>query len=76
MRLFEQCISVKRIKLDPNKVKAIKDWPVQSNVKELPSLCGSVNYLSHFVPELPSLRTQLQPLVKMNTYFIWLQESH
>ena len=33
------------------------------------------NYLSHFVPELSSLRTPLQPLVKTNTDFIWLK-SH
>ena len=34
-----------------------------------------VNYLSHFVPELSSLRTPLQPLVRTNTDFIWLK-SH
>ena len=32
---FRQCISVERIKPDPNNVKAIKDWPIPSNVKEL-----------------------------------------
>ena len=51
-----QHISAEGIMPDPNKVKAIKDWPVSSNVKELQSFLGSVNYLSHFVPELSSLR--------------------
>ena len=57
-------------------VKAIKDWPTPSNVKELQSFLGLINYLSHFVPELSSLRTPLQPLVKTNTDSIWLKESH
>ena len=47
-----QSISAEGIKSDANKVKAIKDWPILSNVKELQSFLGKVNYLSHFVPEL------------------------
>ena len=44
-------------------------------MKELQSVLGSVNYLSHFVPELSNLRTPLQPLGKTNIDFIWLK-SH
>ena len=47
---FGQCISAEGIKPDPQKVKAIKDWYMPSNVKEQ-SFFGSVNYLSHFVPQ-------------------------
>ena len=70
-----QHISAEGIKSDPNKIKAIIDWPIPSNVKQLQSFLGLVNYLSCFVPELSSLRTPLQPLVKTNTDFIWLK-SH
>ena len=70
---FGQCTSAEGIKPDPSKVMVIKDWPILSNVKELQSFLGSVHYLSHFVPELTSLRTPLQPLVKTNTDFIQLQ---
>ena len=66
-------MSAEGIKPDPNKVKAIKDWPISSNVKEVQSILGLVNYLSCFVPELSTLRTSLQPLVKTNTDFIWLK---
>ena len=72
---FGQLISAEGIKPDPNKVKAIKVWSILSNVKELQSFLGSLNYLSHFVPELSSLRTPLQPLVKTNNDLIWLK-SH
>ena len=70
---FGQCIAAEGIKQDPNKGKAIKYWPVLSNVKELQSFLGLVIYLSCFVPKLSCLRTPLQPLVKTNTDFIWLQ---
>ena len=71
-----QCISAEGIKPDPNKVNGIKDLPIPSNVKELQSFLGTVHYLSHFVLELSSLRTPLQPLVKTNTDFILVKESH
>ena len=70
-----QFISSAGIKPDPNKVKEIEDWPAPSKGKELQSFLGSVNYLCHFVPEISSFRTPLQPLVKTNTDFIWLK-SH
>ena len=70
---FGQHLSTEGIKPDPNKVKVIKDWPIPPNVKELQSFLGSVNYLSSFVPELSSLRTPLQPLVKTNIDLIWLK---
>ena len=66
---FEQHISAEGKQQDPNKVKTIKDHPVPSNIWLM------VNYLSHFVPELSSLRTPLQLLVKTNTDFFWLK-SH
>ena len=70
---LDTVFQLKRIKPDLNKVKKITDWPLLSNVKELQSFLGSLNYLSHFVPGLSSLRTPLQPLVKTNTEFIWLK---
>ena len=70
---FGQHISTEEMKPDAIKVKVIKDWPVLSNEKELQSFLGSINYLSHYVPELSRLRTPLQPLVKTTTNFIWLR---
>ena len=66
-------MSVQRVKPDPGKVKAFKEWPTLTNVKELQSFLGSVNYLSRFIPKLSCLRTPLQPFVKNNSEFLWLQ---
>ena len=54
-------------------MKVIKMWPMLTNVKKHHSFLGSVNYLSRFIPELSCLRTPLQPLVRNNTDFLWLQ---
>ena len=73
--IFGHWMSTQSIKLYPDKVKVIKEWPRQTNVNELHSFLGSVNYLSRFIPELSCLRTPLQPLFRNNTDFLWLQ-SH
>ncbi len=37
------------IKPDPAKVKAVKDWPVLTNVKEVRSFLGLTNYFRKFI---------------------------
>ena len=48
--------------------------PIQTNLTELTSFLGSVNYLSRFIPELSALWQLLQSLVKENTEYIWLPQ--
>ena len=61
--------------MDENKWRVIKDWPVPTNIKELQSFLGSVNYLSKFIPYLSTHRKPLQDLLKqssVDTEFLWL----
>ena len=58
---------------DPHKVDVIKQWPTSTNVTELQSFLGSVNYLCKFIPYLSDLRQPLQGLLKSNSEFIWTQ---
>jgi len=59
------------IKPDPNKVKAIKEWPVPKSLKDLQSFLGAVNFLSKFIPQLSRLRVPLQGLCKKDVDFTW-----
>ena len=43
---FGMILTVSGIKPDPKKVEAIHNWPTPTNVSELLSFLGSVNYLS------------------------------
>ena len=56
-------------------VLAIKQMPAPSNVKELRSFLGAINYYSRFIPNLQSLCTPLYQLTKNATRWLWSKES-
>ena len=68
---FGNIVTSKGIKPDPKKVEAIKAWPTPTNVKELQSFLGAVNYLSKYIPHLSTLRSTLQCLIKKDTEYLW-----
>ena len=68
---FGNVLTRNGIKPAQSKIKAIKDWPTPTNVKELQSFLGMVNYLSRFIPNLSRLHAQLQALTRKDTSFVW-----
>ena len=70
---FGQTLTRDGLQMDANKCQVIQNWPQQKNVKELQSFLGSVNYLSKFIPHLPSFRKPLQALLKSSNKFVWLK---
>ena len=73
--IFGQTLTKKGLMMDENKWKVIQDWSVPTNIKELQSFLGSVNYLSKFIPYLSTHRKPLQDLLKQSTVdaeFLWL----
>ena len=70
---FGQVLTKEGLRPDPHKVDVIKQWPTPTNVTELQSFLGSVNYLCKFIPYLSDLRQPLQGLLKSNSEFIWTQ---
>ena len=71
---FGMILTESGIKPDLKKVEAIHNWPTPTNVGELLSFLGSVNYLPRFIPELSRLRKPLQALIKKDPEFIWTSE--
>ena len=74
---FGQMLTKQGLVMDENKWKVVQDWPVPTNIKELQSFLGSVNYLSKFIPYLSTHRKPLQELLKQSdstnsTEFVWL----
>ena len=72
---FGQTLTKNGLMMDENKWKVIQDWPVLTNIKELQSFLGSVNYLSKFIPYLSTHRKPLQDLLKhssVDAEFLWL----
>ena len=72
---FGQTLTKNGLTMDENKWKVIQDWPIPTNIKELQSFLGSVNYLSKFIPYLSAHRKPLQDLLKhssVDAEFLWL----
>ena len=68
---FGNILTDQGIKPDPKKVESIKNWPIPTNVKELQSFLGAVNFLGKFIQDLSSLRSSLQSLIKKDTDYVW-----
>ena len=72
---FGHLLTKDGMKLDPKKVKDIRQWPVPKDIKELQSFLGAVNYLARFIPHLSALQAPLQDLLKKENEFT-LAQNH
>jgi len=58
------------LKVDSEKVKAILDWPVPSNVKEIQSFIGLCNYYRIFIKDFAKIARPLHKLTRKNVPFL------
>lgn len=59
-----------------DKVKAIRDCPVPSNVSKLKSFFGIVSYYNRFTPNLSNLAKPLYNLLRKNVKFKWTKDCN
>ena len=59
---------------DPEKIQAIISMPSPSNVSELQSFLGLINYYGHFVSNMHNLRVPLNALLSPNAEWNWSKE--
>ena len=67
---FGQTLTKQGLKMDHEKWEVIQQWPIPTNIKELQSFLGSVNYLSKFILYLSDYRQPLQDLLNNNYYYL------
>ena len=63
------------IEPNPDKVKAIVDFPAPKNVTDVRSFMGLVNQLGAFLPDLSQMAIPIQELTKKNVPFLWTVEQ-
>lgn len=63
------------MKLDNDKVNAIKNLKKPANKKELQRLLGMVNYLNKFIPNLSSITEPMRQLLSKNTEWMWMDSQ-
>jgi len=59
------------VHVDPEKIKAIQEWPVPKNVGDIRSFHGLASFYRRFVPNFFTLASPLNELVKKDTPFEW-----
>jgi transposase InsO family protein len=67
-------ISAEGIKPDPDKTKAIMNFPVPVCKKDLRRFFGIVNYLGRFTPEIASRSAGLRKLLSKDAVWMWSKE--
>jgi hypothetical protein len=64
-------ISGEGVKVSPEKVAAIREWPVPQNVTELRSFMGTANYYRRFVASYSTIAAPLHDLTGKGTPYVW-----
>ncbi|KAF1319041.1 reverse transcriptase, partial [Globisporangium splendens] len=62
------------VRADPEKVKAIDDWPVPQNVKQLRQWLGLANYLHKYTRNYAALVQPLTQLLKKDVEWEWSKD--
>ena len=62
------------VRADPEKVAAVRDWPVPTSVKEMRSFLGFCTYYRRFVQDFASIAAPLHQLTKKGEQFRWNAE--
>ena len=59
---------------DPEKTKAVSEWPVPKNVKEVRSFLGLCSYYRKFIFHFANIARPLHKLTEKNQSFVWTEE--
>ena len=74
-KLLEHIISKDGVKIDLERVEAIKKVPLPHNKKALQSFNGQINFIRRFIPNLAELMKPMQKLLKKDAKFEWDSEG-
>lgn len=67
-------ISGAGVKVDPDKILAVQQWPLPTTVRGLRGFLGLTGYYRRFVPNYASLASPLTDLLR-KTAFVWTMEA-
>ncbi|KAI2664142.1 Transposon Tf2-8 polyprotein [Labeo rohita] len=64
-------MSAEGVRMDPDKVKAVVDWPIPDSCKPLQRFLGFANFYRHFIRNFSQLASPLTALTSTKTAFRW-----
>lgn len=74
MEYLGHFIEAKGVSADPAKVKAVAEWPVPVNLKQLRGFMGLAGYYRHFVKNFGTIARPLIVFTKKDN-FMWSKEA-
>ncbi|CAI7861061.1 unnamed protein product [Closterium sp. NIES-54] len=69
-------ISEAGVEIDPKKLDTVKAWHPPTNLTELQSFLGFVNYVRRFVPDMARLTAPLTDFLRTGVAFTWGGKEH
>jgi len=67
-------VSQRVVGTDPDKISAVRDWPVPANLRQCRAFVGLCQYYRRFVPDFSTIATPLYNLTKKEVRFAWTEE--
>ena len=68
-------ISGKEVKMDPEKLKAIQEWPEPTNLKETQSFLGFTNYYRKFIKDYSRIAEPMTRILKKDKKEEWGEDQ-
>jgi hypothetical protein len=69
-------VEVGHIRMDPDKMEAVQNWPRPKSVTEVRGIFGLAGYYRKFVNQFATLATPLTDLTKKTPEFRWTPQAH
>ena len=69
-------MSEKGIETDPEKTRAIQEWPIPRSISEVRSFIGLCSYYRKFVHHFAEIAAPLHDLTKKHAAFRWEERHH
>ena len=76
IRYLGHIISKDGIRMDPEKLKVIEEWPVPKNIHEVRSFIGMCSYYRRFIAKFAIIAGPLHDLTKKKVKFQWTLKEH